>query len=240
MESQNKNTCYYCKEEKEIGKDVFWCPRLRHYVSGKSYYGHWVCLDCCKLNFFKNIFLRHLRGAYSPSCGDCDFPIGAILWVRRIYDKPQPELRVQKRTFIKRGENFGAELHIDENSFEIRPDSLFSYNQYYNFRWEYKTKTLKLIPREILDGIAELVLKHNKLPTKKVILLEDSITFGPLSWNELRKYYWSEYGIPQHFKKELWMDNSPVVIASFYLNEKGVNFDKNTKERIEYIKNNEL
>jgi hypothetical protein len=54
--------------------------------------------------------------------------------------------------------------------------------------------------------------------------------------NELNKYYWSSCGYEQHFKEEEWMDEAPVIICSGYLNEKGFNFNKNFKKKIEYLR----
>jgi hypothetical protein len=235
---EKKESCYFCKENKVIKKEVFWCPRLRHYVSGKSYYGNWVCLECCKNSFFKNTFAKHLEGSWSGTCAECDFPIGAILYVRNFYGEPIPEYRVvRKSTIVREEKSFHSEIKIDKEKFDLHPILNTSF-LYYGFEWN--RKSIKLVPRSIFDGITKMVLIDKKLPTRKVIIIEDTLTYGALSWGELRRYYWSQHGSPQHFREEKWMDNAPVIITNFYLDEKGINFDKTTLEKIEHIKKTEL
>lgn len=212
--------CYYCKEEKEVGKELFWCPRLRSYDNGLTFYGSWVCLSCCKDTFFQSIHNMHLSRSFCGSCGQCDFPIGAILDANK-YKSPPDEFIVIKR----------------QDKWFIQPKILTSsVYDYFGFKWDHHRKGLILIRRSFVEGICTLVLKEKKLPTRKVILLEDTIFFNPLSWNELNHYYYSSCGYKQHFREEKWMDQAPVIICSGYLNEEGFQFDEKFKKKIESLK----
>lgn len=211
--------CHFCEEESEIGKNIFWCPRLRNYKNGLTYYGDWVCLKCCSHQFFKNIHDKHLSRSWMGSCAECDFPIGAILEAKEWYGVPEnSEICVRKF-----------------NERYVLAPSLSYGNRYYGYKWDIHQKRLKLVERCLSEGIVSLVLKKGKLPTRKVILLEDTLSYDPLSWGELNRYYWKACGYKQHFKKEAWMDRSPVIICAGYLNEQGFNFDDNFKKKIEYL-----
>ena len=76
--------CENCKEEKEIGKELFFCPRIRQMFKGEGmcggFYGNFICKDCCKNNFLDNIHRWHQSGSAFGHCRECDFPVGAIIW----------------------------------------------------------------------------------------------------------------------------------------------------------------
>ncbi|MFX0132091.1 MAG: hypothetical protein ACFFDN_00465 [Candidatus Hodarchaeota archaeon] len=220
---ENKEKCYFCKEEKEVGKELFWCPRLRSHHNGPTYYGNWVCVECCKNEFFESIHDMHTKTSYQGICPYCDFPIGAILYANRDNEDPPEELFITKR--------------IDKWFIDSTYNFSYLYD-YYGFRWDHHQNRLTLIRKAFNEGIGTLVLRKKKLPTRIVITLEDTFTYHDyaLSWNELNRYYWSSCGCEQHFKEEEWMDQAPVIICSGYLNQEGFNFDEKFKKKIENLR----
>jgi len=236
--SRKDRECYFCKEKKEVGKEVFWCPRLRTSSIGNtsvSYYGHWTCLACCENSFFNNMLAKHLDHSWMDLCGSCDFPVGAILKIRKMCDEPDSEWMIFRQTTLERSEK-GIFLKKHRNGFIIHPDYFPSYSKYLGFKWDKHKGGIKVISKQISDGVVELVINKRKLPIRKVILLEDTLSFEPLTWWSLKRYYWSQCGYSQHSKDEKWMDNAPVIIAPLYINKDGASFDKNMKKRIEIIR----
>lgn len=220
-----KTKCSKCEQEKEKGKEIFWCPRLRNYEEhALTFYGNWTCLNCCKESFYKAIHDKHLSRSWSGSCAECDFPIGAILDAKESCGIPTTEFHVAKI----------CENHIIlHNTLSFLDSSL----DYYGFKWDKHRKTLRVVRKPyIRAGVHELVLVKKKLPTRIVIILEETLTYEPLLWSDLNRYYWSSCGYKQHSRRERWMDIAPVIICSGYLNENGVNLDKEFKKKIEYIK----
>lgn len=213
--------CYFCKEEKEVGKQLFWCHRLRSFDNMLTYYGSWVCVDCCKEKYFKGTYDKHTSRSWSHSCAECDFPVGAIVYANQYRGKPPTEYIVQKR----------------QDKWLIDPIDLIGYLDYYGFKWDHHLKKLILIRRSFVEGICTVVIKKKQLPTRKIILLEDTIYFDALSWSEVNHYYYSSCkDAPQHFDEEEWMDQAPVIICSGYLGKEGFQFDKKFKKKIEALR----
>jgi len=214
--------CHFCEKEKEVGKELFWCPRLCSYNNSLNYHGSWVCLNCCKDSFFKNSYDKHLSGSWIGSCAECDFPVGAILDANNRYEYPEElDLSVRKRKFGQ------------EEKFVIEPLNFFN-RYYYNFKWDNNIKGLKLTKRirDSFNYLTTLVLEQKKLPTRIIIVLEDTFTYEPLSWYELSRYYWRSIGSKQHFREEKWMDQAPVIICSGYLDGKRLCLEKKFKKKI--------
>ncbi|MEA3248407.1 MAG: hypothetical protein U9Q73_01750 [Nanoarchaeota archaeon] len=234
----NMETCSFCKQSKEKGTELFWCPRIIGQDDSKHatihYFGNWVCLECCSKSYFKSMYDKHQGNSWCGSCARCDFPLGASLKADKLYQKPTRGLFVRKCTIINRDENLHAKIE-ETGEFMFRELSPFA-QRYFGFKWDHHRKKLILIGRPILDGVSELVFRHNKLPTRIIITLRDTFTYDSVSWGELRKYYWSACKYPQHFKEEKWMDSSPVIILSGYLNKDGINFNQNFMNHIEYLK----
>lgn len=222
-EKERKEKCHFCKDEKEVGKELFWCPRLRSFHNTLIYYGSWVCVECCKNKFFESTYDMHTKSCFQGTCPYCDFPIGAIMYVNEDGDKPP------NRMFIKK---FLGKWVVDTGFFYNSP------YDYYGFKWDTHLRSVILVRRPFIEGIATLVVKKKKLPVRIVITLEDTFTHHShaISWNELNRYYWSSCGYEQHFKEEEWMDQAPVIICSGYLNEEGFNFNKEFKKKIENLK----
>lgn len=231
--------CHFCKARKEVEKELFWCPRLHNSIKNQNFYGDWVCLKCCRKTFFQALFDKNLGGSWCGSCAECDFPIAAILDIRRMFGAPSSkhDLKIIKEKRVERPEGSIGLRAVETGDFRVHW-SVFSgeYSYYFGFKWNPHSKCIDLIKRSIIDGIAELVLRHKKLPVRKVILLRNTLTYAPLSWNELRKYYWSQYDIAQHHEEEEWMDNAPVIIAALYLNQETAVLEKETHKTIQLIK----
>lgn len=232
----DKKECYFCKEEKEIGKEQFWCPRLRNSYKNLYFYGDWVCLDCCKKSFYTSMFSIHLDGSGIGSCHSCDFPVASILSVHQSLGKPNANLTIVRASRYERDDlNPSHVKHIIErDKFRINDDS-FSMRRYYGFKWDYHNNCIIMTSQKYSDGVAELVLDKKKLPIRKIILLEDVLTFGCISWGELNRYYWSACGHSQHSNEEKWMDDAPIIISRGFIGQNGLEYDKRTKEKIDYL-----
>lgn len=219
-----KKKCHFCNKEikeKEIGKDVFFCPRLRNYNNGTTFYGDWAHAECCKNSFFENIISWNKDGHCIGSCNSCDFPIGACLYAKVWLDDIQNE-----KVIIRRSVNKKSVFYIE--------DIMSFSSNYPNFKWDNEKRVLKVIPKFYDDSRIQYdVFVNKKLPTR-IIITPECVRDAPL-WRDLYKFYWSTLGHPQHFNKEEWMDKAPIVFGVEFLG-KYFKRDENLKKVRKFVK----
>ena len=222
-----KIKCRDCEEEKEIGKDIFFCPLIINMNYDAC--GDYICTKCCQKNFMENIHAWNRGESVCGSCHQCDFPIGALLFAQSWVGEPEhPDYIVFERRAMKpiggKSKGFTAERTGD---FQV---NIFDHNKwYYGFQWNHKSRTLELKPKEIYDGYGELFFQKKKLPTRIIMTMNRALSSTSLQWQDYLSYYWAKTGHPQHFKEEKWMDESPVIITNLYCKTNMCKMDHNVQ-----------
>lgn len=194
---------------------------------GGGFYGNFICKTCCRDMFFENNFKWHKHGYATGFCRECDFPVGAIIWVNKEQFIANPSEYVVIDSIAKEKTCTKKDYHV--------VNARVSHFQYYNFEWHWPS--LKLKPRSLGRGIDWLVLIQNKLPTRLIFTLEDILTLPPLDWYDFERYFWPQTSCEQHFDKEKWMDQAPIILSNNYVNvnNNSIEQSEHSKRQMEYL-----
>ena len=229
--------CSRCEKPVELGKVGFFCPLIVNLsINYNRIYGDYICKSCCRENFIQNLFNWKTKGWCSGSCHECKFPIGAIEYTEFWFgsDAERNSFLLRKEYKPKRDEK--GYISDWEESDKYTFDLSDYRRRYYALKWDDKYHSIRAYPKEVYGGVEELYFKHGKLPTRIIFTFEDCFNRMPLTWYEYTKYYWAEYGHPQNFNEQKWMDKAPVFILPMYYNKSnGATLQERVQDLKEYI-----